>query len=131
MAAEMDGAGSQELAQFWKEIPKNKIMEHRCVTASQYGTGVFPRLDDDLLLLFIRRTHGLTSPLLTLLRCRLRCHCVSSSKPASDLLKESPVDTQSSRQLDLSSSVRRSFFSRFFSRSSCSKRGHVQKHVLI
>uniref|UniRef100_A0A3B4TFK6 Motile sperm domain containing 2 n=1 Tax=Seriola dumerili TaxID=41447 RepID=A0A3B4TFK6_SERDU len=29
MAAEMDNVGSQELAQFWKEIPKNKIMEHR------------------------------------------------------------------------------------------------------
>uniref|UniRef100_A0A3P9MG47 Motile sperm domain containing 2 n=1 Tax=Oryzias latipes TaxID=8090 RepID=A0A3P9MG47_ORYLA len=66
MAAEMDGAGSQELAQFWKEVPKNKIMEHR-----------------------------------------LRCHCLSSSKPASDLLKESPVDTQSGRQLDLSSSLMR------------------------
>ncbi|XP_054643342.1 motile sperm domain-containing protein 2 isoform X2 [Dunckerocampus dactyliophorus] len=29
MAAEMDNAGSQELAQFWKELPKAKIMEHR------------------------------------------------------------------------------------------------------
>ncbi|XP_006638072.1 motile sperm domain-containing protein 2 [Lepisosteus oculatus] len=32
MAAEMDqgpGTGSQELAQFWKEVPKSKIMEHR------------------------------------------------------------------------------------------------------
>ncbi|KAG7502905.1 hypothetical protein JOB18_028576 [Solea senegalensis] len=29
MAAEMDNAGSQELAQFWKEVPKAKIMEHR------------------------------------------------------------------------------------------------------
>ncbi|GAA6230758.1 motile sperm domain-containing protein 2 [Lates japonicus] len=29
MAAEMDNAGSQELAQFWKEVPKTKIMEHR------------------------------------------------------------------------------------------------------
>lgn len=29
MAAEMDNVGSQELAQFWKEVPKNKIMEHR------------------------------------------------------------------------------------------------------
>uniref|UniRef100_A0A3B4W9T6 Motile sperm domain containing 2 n=1 Tax=Seriola lalandi dorsalis TaxID=1841481 RepID=A0A3B4W9T6_SERLL len=29
MAAEMDNVGSQELAQFWKEIPKTKIMEHR------------------------------------------------------------------------------------------------------
>ncbi|KAM6955710.1 motile sperm domain-containing protein 2 isoform 1-T1 [Lycodopsis pacificus] len=29
MAAEMDNAGSQELAQFWKEVPKPKVMEHR------------------------------------------------------------------------------------------------------
>ncbi|XP_067373021.1 motile sperm domain-containing protein 2 isoform X2 [Channa argus] len=29
MAAEMDNVGSQELPQFWKDVPKNKIMEHR------------------------------------------------------------------------------------------------------
>ncbi|XP_019750926.1 motile sperm domain-containing protein 2 [Hippocampus comes] len=29
MAAEMDNIGSQELAQFWKEVQKTKIMEHR------------------------------------------------------------------------------------------------------
>ncbi|XP_062982467.1 motile sperm domain-containing protein 2 [Elgaria multicarinata webbii] len=32
MAAEMDqcnGVGTQELAQFWKEVPRNKVMEHR------------------------------------------------------------------------------------------------------
>ncbi|KAF7665429.1 hypothetical protein LDENG_00143650 [Lucifuga dentata] len=29
MAAEMENVGSQELAQFWKEVPKNKVMEHR------------------------------------------------------------------------------------------------------
>ncbi|XP_014324367.2 motile sperm domain-containing protein 2 [Xiphophorus maculatus] len=29
MAAEMENAGSQELTQFWKEVQKNKIMEHR------------------------------------------------------------------------------------------------------
>ncbi|KAI3356277.1 hypothetical protein L3Q82_017528, partial [Scortum barcoo] len=29
MAAEMENVGSQELAQFWKEVPKTKIMEHR------------------------------------------------------------------------------------------------------
>ncbi|XP_006029465.1 motile sperm domain-containing protein 2 isoform X1 [Alligator sinensis] len=32
MAAEMDqasGAGASELAQFWKEVPRNKVMEHR------------------------------------------------------------------------------------------------------
>lgn len=31
MAAEMENAGSQELALFWKEVPKAKIMEHRSV----------------------------------------------------------------------------------------------------
>lgn len=31
MAAEMENAGSQELAQFWKEVPKAKVMEHRSV----------------------------------------------------------------------------------------------------
>lgn len=31
MAAEMDNAGSQDLAQFWKEVPKPKVMEHRSV----------------------------------------------------------------------------------------------------
>lgn len=29
MAAEMDNVGSQELAQFWKEVPKANVMEHR------------------------------------------------------------------------------------------------------
>ncbi|XP_032385467.1 motile sperm domain-containing protein 2 [Etheostoma spectabile] len=29
MAAEMDNAVSQELSQFWKEVPKTKVMEHR------------------------------------------------------------------------------------------------------
>uniref|UniRef100_A0A3Q0SMJ3 Motile sperm domain containing 2 n=1 Tax=Amphilophus citrinellus TaxID=61819 RepID=A0A3Q0SMJ3_AMPCI len=29
MAAEMENAGSQDLSQFWKEVPKNKVMEHR------------------------------------------------------------------------------------------------------
>lgn len=29
MAAEMDGAASQELVQFWKDVPKTKIVEHR------------------------------------------------------------------------------------------------------
>uniref|UniRef100_A0A7N6BHX9 MSP domain-containing protein n=1 Tax=Anabas testudineus TaxID=64144 RepID=A0A7N6BHX9_ANATE len=29
MAAEMDNVGSPELAQFWKEVPKTKIIEHR------------------------------------------------------------------------------------------------------
>lgn len=32
MAAEMEqssATGAQELAQFWKELPRNKIMEHR------------------------------------------------------------------------------------------------------
>lgn len=33
MAAEMDSVGSQELAQFWKEVPKTKIMEHRYTPA--------------------------------------------------------------------------------------------------
>uniref|UniRef100_A0AAY4DSP6 Motile sperm domain-containing protein 2 n=1 Tax=Denticeps clupeoides TaxID=299321 RepID=A0AAY4DSP6_9TELE len=38
MAAEMEqsaGAGSPELAQFWKEVPKTKIMEHRCLIHPQ------------------------------------------------------------------------------------------------
>lgn len=29
MAAEMENTGSQELALFWKEVPKAKVMEHR------------------------------------------------------------------------------------------------------
>lgn len=29
MAAEMDNGASQELVQFWKDVPKAKIMEHR------------------------------------------------------------------------------------------------------
>ncbi|XP_068602269.1 motile sperm domain-containing protein 2 [Brachionichthys hirsutus] len=29
MAAEMESAVSQELAQFWREVPKTKVMEHR------------------------------------------------------------------------------------------------------
>uniref|UniRef100_A0A3P9J8X2 Motile sperm domain containing 2 n=1 Tax=Oryzias latipes TaxID=8090 RepID=A0A3P9J8X2_ORYLA len=45
MAAEMDGAGSQELAQFWKEVPKNKIMEHRYfICMSGFVTNSHPHL---------------------------------------------------------------------------------------
>lgn len=29
MAAEMDNSGTQELAQFWKEVARTKVMEHR------------------------------------------------------------------------------------------------------
>uniref|UniRef100_A0A3P9MXS9 Motile sperm domain containing 2 n=1 Tax=Poecilia reticulata TaxID=8081 RepID=A0A3P9MXS9_POERE len=32
MAAEMENTGSQELTQFWKDVQKNKVMEHRCVS---------------------------------------------------------------------------------------------------
>lgn len=33
MAAEMDNNGSQDLAQFWKEVQKAKVMEHRWASA--------------------------------------------------------------------------------------------------
>uniref|UniRef100_A0A7N8XNN4 Motile sperm domain containing 2 n=1 Tax=Mastacembelus armatus TaxID=205130 RepID=A0A7N8XNN4_9TELE len=56
MAAEMDSVVSQELTQFWKEVPKTKIMEHR-----------------------------------------LRCHVLESVKPTLSPLRDSPVDTGSSR----------------------------------
>uniref|UniRef100_A0A673AX28 Motile sperm domain containing 2 n=1 Tax=Sphaeramia orbicularis TaxID=375764 RepID=A0A673AX28_9TELE len=61
MAAEMDNAGSQELAQFWKEVPKNKVMEHR-----------------------------------------LRCHVLESIKAAVSPLRDSPVETVTSGQQELS-----------------------------
>lgn len=35
MAAEMDNISSQELAQFWKEVAKNKVMEHRYMFSSR------------------------------------------------------------------------------------------------
>lgn len=46
MAAEMEqnaGAGSPELAQFWKDVPKTKIMDHRYITinvSSWTGMGI-------------------------------------------------------------------------------------------
>jgi hypothetical protein len=46
MAAEMEqnaGAGSPELAQFWKDVPKTKIMDHRYTTinvSSWMGMGI-------------------------------------------------------------------------------------------
>ncbi|XP_049449640.1 motile sperm domain-containing protein 2 isoform X2 [Epinephelus fuscoguttatus] len=61
MAAEMENAGSQELAQFWKEVPKTKVMEHR-----------------------------------------LRCHVLESAKPTVNPLRDSPVETGSSGQQELS-----------------------------
>ncbi|XP_026151478.1 motile sperm domain-containing protein 2 [Mastacembelus armatus] len=60
MAAEMDSVVSQELTQFWKEVPKTKIMEHR-----------------------------------------LRCHVLESVKPTLSPLRDSPVDTGSSRQQEV------------------------------
>lgn len=38
MAAEMEqssGTGPAELTQFWKEVPRNKVMEHRYAFHSQ------------------------------------------------------------------------------------------------
>lgn len=29
MAAEMDNGAAQELVQFWKDVPKTKVVEHR------------------------------------------------------------------------------------------------------
>ncbi|XP_029980687.1 motile sperm domain-containing protein 2 isoform X2 [Sphaeramia orbicularis] len=66
MAAEMDNAGSQELAQFWKEVPKNKVMEHR-----------------------------------------LRCHVLESIKAAVSPLRDSPVETVTSGQQELSTALMR------------------------
>uniref|UniRef100_A0A3Q3MH37 Motile sperm domain containing 2 n=1 Tax=Mastacembelus armatus TaxID=205130 RepID=A0A3Q3MH37_9TELE len=64
MAAEMDSVVSQELTQFWKEVPKTKIMEHR-----------------------------------------LRCHVLESVKPTLSPLRDSPVDTGSSRQQEVNTLV--------------------------
>ncbi|XP_060910601.1 motile sperm domain-containing protein 2 [Labrus mixtus] len=66
MAAEMDNAGSQELAQFWKEVPKAKIMEHR-----------------------------------------LRCHVLESAKLTMSPLKDSLLETGSSRQQELNTMLMR------------------------
>ncbi|XP_017278198.1 motile sperm domain-containing protein 2 [Kryptolebias marmoratus] len=47
MAAEMENAGTKELAQFWKEVPKAKIMEHRlrCHTLDSVKAAVDPLRD--------------------------------------------------------------------------------------
>ncbi|KAM4562062.1 motile sperm domain-containing protein 2 [Fundulus diaphanus] len=47
MAAEMENVGSQELAQFWKEVPKTKITEHRlrCHILDSVKPAVSPRRD--------------------------------------------------------------------------------------
>ncbi|XP_045909635.1 motile sperm domain-containing protein 2 [Micropterus dolomieu] len=47
MAAEMDNVGSQELAHFWKEVPKTKIMEHRlrCHVLESFKPTVSPPKD--------------------------------------------------------------------------------------
>ncbi|XP_038149345.1 motile sperm domain-containing protein 2 [Cyprinodon tularosa] len=47
MAAEMENVGSQELTQFWKEIPKNKVMEHRlrCHVLDSIKPAANPRRD--------------------------------------------------------------------------------------
>ncbi|KAG7254375.1 hypothetical protein CRUP_016539 [Coryphaenoides rupestris] len=38
MAAEMEHAGTQDLAQFWKEVSKGTIMEHSYCTAQHHHT---------------------------------------------------------------------------------------------
>ncbi|XP_077392044.1 motile sperm domain-containing protein 2 isoform X1 [Festucalex cinctus] len=45
MAAEMDNVGTQELAQFWKEVQKPKIMEHRlrCHVVESVKPAVMPQ----------------------------------------------------------------------------------------
>ncbi|XP_072300657.1 motile sperm domain-containing protein 2 isoform X2 [Eucyclogobius newberryi] len=47
MAAEMDNVSSQELAQFWKEVQKSKIMEHRlrCHVLESFKTPLSPSRD--------------------------------------------------------------------------------------
>ncbi|CAG05889.1 unnamed protein product, partial [Tetraodon nigroviridis] len=47
MAAEMENAGSQELAQFWKEVPRSKVVEHRlrCHVLESAGAPVSPLRD--------------------------------------------------------------------------------------
>uniref|UniRef100_A0A668AKA9 Motile sperm domain containing 2 n=1 Tax=Myripristis murdjan TaxID=586833 RepID=A0A668AKA9_9TELE len=45
MAAEMENAGAQELAQFWKEVSRAKVMEHRYNAALL----IHQTLDDDLI----------------------------------------------------------------------------------
>ncbi|XP_021177526.2 motile sperm domain-containing protein 2 [Fundulus heteroclitus] len=47
MAAEMENVGSQELAQFWKEVPKTKITEHRlrCHILDSVKPAASPRRD--------------------------------------------------------------------------------------
>ncbi|XP_034042371.1 motile sperm domain-containing protein 2 [Thalassophryne amazonica] len=64
MAAEMDSVGPQDLAQFWKEVPKTKIMEHR-----------------------------------------LRCHVVESVNPPLSPLADSPVQTGTSMEPELNTSL--------------------------
>uniref|UniRef100_A0A3B3ZNJ1 Uncharacterized protein n=1 Tax=Periophthalmus magnuspinnatus TaxID=409849 RepID=A0A3B3ZNJ1_9GOBI len=50
MAAEMDNVSSQELTQFWKEVQKSKIMEHRlrCYVLESFKTPLSPLKDSPL-----------------------------------------------------------------------------------
>ncbi|XP_014904443.1 motile sperm domain-containing protein 2-like, partial [Poecilia latipinna] len=47
MAAEMENTGSQELTQFWKDVQKNKIMEHRlrCHVLDSVKSAAVPHRD--------------------------------------------------------------------------------------
>lgn len=94
MAAEMENAGSQELAQFWKEVPKTKVMEHRSVK--------YLHILSDVIL---PGCSGVTSPLLDCFSLRLRCHVLESARPPVSPLRDSPVETPASEQQELSTVV--------------------------
>ncbi|RXM96357.1 Motile sperm domain-containing protein 2 [Acipenser ruthenus] len=52
MAAEMDqstGAGTPDLSQFWKEVPKTKVMEHRARVKDKFGRRPRPWVPDGYL----------------------------------------------------------------------------------
>lgn len=94
MAAEMENPGStQELAQFWKEVPKAKIMEHRYKYCNH--TKVFSELRN------LKTFH---------VPHRLRCHVLQSVKTTVSPLRDSLVESGSSGQLDLETMVRNRYF---------------------
>ncbi|KAM3607491.1 uncharacterized protein V6R79_008670 [Siganus canaliculatus] len=74
MAAEMDNAGSQELAQFWKEVQKAKIMEHRlrCHVLEGVKPAVSPLRDSAPLETGFGGQQELSTALMRVMACNLR-----------------------------------------------------------
>lgn len=105
MAAEMDtntGSALPDLAQFWKEVPKTKVMEHRWRPHA-----VSTRITHDVALRFDKEK--IVAVIVSRVSCRLRCHVLDSPKSILNNSFENSTITPTNEHQDLQTTVRSSW----------------------